>query len=72
MKPEKKRCYICGSTKHTAGEYDRPNKDDPPPTKGNVLRRQRKVRQGKVKRQARRCRKRKDSSDTSGRSIRDN
>ena len=31
LKPEEKRCYVCGSTKHMAGECDRPKKDDPPP-----------------------------------------
>ena len=30
LKPEKKRCYICGRTKHMAGECDKPKKDDPP------------------------------------------
>ena len=31
LKPEDKRCYVCGSTKHMASECDRPKKDDPPP-----------------------------------------
>ena len=30
LKPAKKRCYICGSTKRMAGECDKPKKDDPP------------------------------------------
>ena len=30
LKPEERRCYICGSQKHLAGECDRPKKDDPP------------------------------------------
>ena len=34
LKPEEKIGYICGSTKHMAGECDRPKKDDPPPRKG--------------------------------------
>jgi hypothetical protein len=27
LKPERK-CYVCGSTKHMAGECDRPKKED--------------------------------------------
>ena len=30
LKPEERRCYICGSQKHMAGECDKPKKDDPP------------------------------------------
>ena len=30
MKPEEKRCYVCGSSKHMATACDRPKKDDPP------------------------------------------
>ena len=30
LKPEEKRCYVCGSTKHMANVCDRPKKDDPP------------------------------------------
>jgi hypothetical protein len=30
LKPEEKRCYICGSNKHMANECDRPKKEDPP------------------------------------------
>ena len=28
LKPEGKRCYVCGSTKHMAGECDRPKRED--------------------------------------------
>ena len=31
LKPDEKRCYVCGSQKHMAGECDRPKKEDPPP-----------------------------------------
>jgi hypothetical protein len=31
LKPEEKRCYVCGSTKHMAGECDKPKKGDAPP-----------------------------------------
>jgi hypothetical protein len=30
LKPEEKRCYVCGSSKHMATACDRPKKDDPP------------------------------------------
>ena len=30
LKPEERRCYVCGSKAHMAGECDRPKKDDPP------------------------------------------
>jgi hypothetical protein len=30
LKPDEKRCYVCGSQKHMAGECDKPKKDDPP------------------------------------------
>jgi hypothetical protein len=30
LKPEEKRCYVCGSSKHMANVCDRPKKDDPP------------------------------------------
>ena len=29
LKPEEKRCYVCGSTKHMANECDRPKREDP-------------------------------------------
>ena len=31
LKPDEKRCYVCGSQKHMAGDCDKPKKDDPPP-----------------------------------------
>ena len=31
LKPEEKRCDICGSAKHLAGERDKPKKEDQPP-----------------------------------------
>jgi hypothetical protein len=34
LKPEEKRCYVCGSTKHMANVCDRPKKDDPPAKSG--------------------------------------
>ena len=27
LKPEEGKCYVCGSTKHMAGECDRPKRD---------------------------------------------
>ena len=30
LKPEERRCYICGSQMHMAGECDKPLNDDPP------------------------------------------
>ena len=30
LKQEERRCYICGSQKHMAGECDKPKKDDSP------------------------------------------
>ena len=28
LKPDEKRCYVCGSQKHMAGDCDRPKKED--------------------------------------------
>ena len=28
LKPEEKRCYVCGSTKHMAGECDKPKREE--------------------------------------------
>ena len=28
LKPEDKKCYVCGNTKHMVGECDRPKRDD--------------------------------------------
>jgi hypothetical protein len=30
LRPDEKRCYVCGSQKHMAGDCDKPKKDDPP------------------------------------------
>jgi hypothetical protein len=34
LNQDEKKCYVCGSSKHMAGECDRPKKEDPPQTKG--------------------------------------
>ena len=34
LKPEERRCHVCGSTKHMANVCDRPKKEDPPPKGG--------------------------------------